>query len=114
MKTWTVRFRAKDKDIFDLVKIGKKDIETRAATPRHMLVNVGDTLLFLCGKEKFSRKVSRVAHYPTLEELFKSEKLSSIVPWVESEDEARKVYFSFPGYKEKIKKFGIVAWELSA
>lgn len=77
-----------------------------------MVVSAGDTLLFLCGGEKFSRKVLRVAHYPTLEELFKAEKLSSIVPWVKSEDEARKIYYSFPGYKQKIKKFGIVAWEL--
>lgn len=114
MKTWTIRIRKEDKYIFDFAKNGEKYIETRAATPRHMAVSAGDNLLFLCGGEKFSCKVSRVAHYPTLEELFKNEKLSSIVPWVKSEDEARRVYYSFPGYKEKIKKFGVVAWELSS
>lgn len=113
MKTWTIRIRRDDKHIFDFAKTGQKYVETRAATPRHMAVNAGDNLLFLCGREKFSRKVSRVAHYSTLAELFKNEKLSSIVPWVESEGEARKIYSSFPGYKEKIKKFGLVAWELS-
>lgn len=114
MRTWTIRFRKEDKYIFDFAKAGQKYVETRAATPRHMLVSVGDNILFLCGGEKFSRKVSRVAHYPTLEKLFKSEKLLSIVPWVKSEEEARKVYYSFPGYEEKIKKFGIIAWGLSS
>ncbi|MDO8504099.1 MAG: hypothetical protein Q7S60_05455 [bacterium] len=111
MKTWTIRFRRKDKEIFDLVRNGAKDIETRAATPKYQKIKVGDNLVFSCGGEKFTKKVYRVAHYRTLAELFKNEELIRIMPWVNSKEEAERIIFSFSGYEGKIEKFGIVAWE---
>ncbi|MFZ4500561.1 MAG: hypothetical protein ACOYMZ_03695 [Minisyncoccia bacterium] len=55
MKTWTLRFRAVDKKNFDEVKNGSKPIETRAATVKYQPIEVGDTLLFVCGKERLAR-----------------------------------------------------------
>lgn len=38
-------------------KNGSKSIETRAATIKYQPVEVGDTLLFVCWKERLSKKV---------------------------------------------------------
>jgi ASC-1-like (ASCH) protein len=35
-----------------------------------------------------------------------------IMPFVNSIEEMKEIYYSFPNYKEKIEKFGIVAFYL--
>jgi len=45
--------------------------------------------------------------------MLKAISFKKIMPWVKSIADARKTYYSYPGYKEKIKKFGIVALELN-
>jgi len=41
------------------------------------------------------------------------EAYKKIMPFVSSINEMKEVYFSFPNYEEKIKEFGLVAFELS-
>ena len=34
------------------------------------------------------------------------------MPWVKTLTEVRNAYHSYPGYDAKIKKLGLIAWEL--
>lgn len=92
MKTHTLQIRVENKDIFEAIKTGKKKIETRAGTDKYIKIQVDDKLKFVCGKETFERSVTKI-------KLFKT--ISAIL----------KVY-SFPNYREKIKKHGLIAFEL--
>lgn len=112
MKTWTLRFRAVDKGNFDEVKNGSKSVETRAATVKYQPVEVGDTLLFVCGEEKLSKKVIKKQHFPSIDAMVKKIPFKKIMPSVKSIDEMKKIYSSYSGYDDKIKEFGIFAFEI--
>ncbi len=108
----TVRFRATNKDIFDAIRTGKKKVETRAGTKKYIRLVQGDVLVCVCGKEKLEKKITKVTHSKTLAGLLKKYRPSAITPWAKTSKELEAIYYSFPGYKEKIKKFGIVAFEI--
>jgi ASC-1-like (ASCH) protein len=113
MKTHTLRFRSTDKDIFDAILSGKKKVETRAATARYKGMNKGDKIVFVCGKNKFVKEIKKAQVFKSISSLLKKYKFKQINPSVKSEKELEAMYFSFPGYKEKIKKSGLVALELN-
>lgn len=112
MKTWTLRFRAVDKKNFDEVKNGSKPIETRAATVKYQPIEVGDILLFVCGKERLEKKIIKKRHFPSIDAMIKKIPYKEIMPSVKSVEEMKKAYSSYSGYDEKIKEFGIFAFEL--
>lgn len=112
MKTHLLRMRAENKDIFEAVKSGKKKLETRAATDRYRKIKKGDVLKFSCGKETFERSVSDVKLFKTIKSILKEYKPHEINPKNKTESEVIDMYYSFPKYKEKIKKFGLIALEL--
>ena len=87
-------------------------METRAATDKYRKVVVGDTLTAVCGREKFSKKVAKVTIFKTVAGLARKYKPASINPNCQTVKQLVEMYDSFPGYKEKIAKQGIVAWEL--
>lgn len=111
-KKTILRFREVDRNIFNAVKDGKKTVETRAATITFRRIQPGDILVFLCGKDKFERKVKSVGFFKTILAMLQKYKVGSIMPGASSEEDLRKMYSSFPGYEEKIKKFGLIALEL--
>ncbi len=90
MKTWTLRFRAADKKNFDEVKNGSKPIETRAATIKYQPIEIGDTLLFVCGKERLSKKILKKQHFPSIDAMIKKIPYKKIMPSVKSVDEMKK------------------------
>lgn len=110
MKTWILRFRARDRDNFNEIKRGLKTIETRAATPRYTKIRAGDRLVFVCGKARLTKKVKRAKRFRTIGEMLRAINYKKIMPSVQSVEEVRKVYYGYHGYKEKIKKFGVVAF----
>ena len=112
MKTYTLRFRAIDKKNFDELKKGLKSVETRAATVRYNAVQKGDVLVIVCGKARIEKKIKRVRHFASIAALTKAIPYKKINPSARSIAEVVKMYYGYPGYKEKIKKFGIVAMEL--
>lgn len=112
MNTYTLRFRSVDRDNFNEIKNGVKTVGTRAASTRYGDIQKGDELVIVCGKERITKKVKRVRHFKSIGSMFKAISLKKIMPWVKSIAEARKIYYSYPGYKEKIEKFGLVALEL--
>ncbi len=112
MKKWVLRFRAKDKIIFDQIVSGEKTVETRANTSRYSPMKTGDFLVLICGKEKQEKRIKSVRRYKSIDEMAKVIEIQKVIPNISSVEEAKKIYFSFPKYKEKIEKFGILAFEI--
>lgn len=105
------RFRAIDKNIFEAIKNGDKKVETRAATDRYSDIKVGDKIIFVCGKENFKKEVKHAKMFKTISSLLKKYKVKEINPDLESKNELERMYYTFSSYKEKIKKFGLIALE---
>ncbi|MEK7661939.1 MAG: hypothetical protein AAB355_00340 [Patescibacteria group bacterium] len=107
-----LRFRVVNRSIFLNIKKGVKKIETRAATVRYRKIEKGDTLVFVCGKERFRKKIAAVKIFKSIPALFRVYRVKDIFPDLSTVASATAEYHSFPDYKEKIKKFGLVAFRL--
>ncbi len=108
----TLRCRETDRYIFEAFCNGKKKVETRAATSRYQSIKAGDILRLVCGKDKFERRIKKVKVFKTVGTLLKKYKVSEINPKVKSAKELEAMFYGFSGYREKIKKYGLVALEL--
>lgn len=106
-----LRFRAVNKDIFEAILSGAKKIETRAASSKFAHLKAGDTIVLVCGKEKREKTIKKVKVFQTISELVSEYKVSDINPFCQNEQELTDMYYSFPGYKEKIAKYGLIAME---
>ena|SRR3989338_7942986 len=113
MKNWTLRFRAVDRNNFEEVKNGIKIIETRAGTIKYGHIEVEDTLTFTCGKERIVKKVVRKFHWASIDAMVKEIDFRKIMPSVNSIDEMKKKYASYTNYEDKIKKHGLLGFELA-
>lgn len=107
-----LKIREVDRKFFDVIKSGEKTIETRAATNKLRLIKSGDILKFICGEDVLEKKVLKVHHFKSIDDLTKSLEIKKIMPFASSLEEAKKIWFGFPGYKKKIKKYGLMAFEL--
>ena len=107
-----LRFRKKDKDTFLAIARGEKSVETRAATKRYVGFVEGDTLTFVCGTLRTTKTILRKKHFKTLAALFRAYAPGRIMPGIKNERELRKMYYSFPQYREKLRRYGVIAWEL--
>src|SRR3989338_2680824 len=112
MAKHTIKFRATNKDIFLDIKYGKKTVETRAATERYQDIKAGDIIVLVCGEERFKKKVKKARIFKSIKALLKIYPLKKIMPGMTTEKEWREELYTYPNYKEKIQKHGIIALEL--
>lgn len=112
MKSYTLKFKVTNKADFDRLREGTKTVETRAASPKYQSVAPGDVLVFVCGKQRFSKTIKKKHHFKSINAMFKKINFKKIWPMAKSAKEPEKIYYSYPNYEEKIKKFGIYAFEL--
>src|SRR3989344_5482859 len=111
-KKYTLRFRAVNKDIFDAIKSGKKTVETRAATVKYKDIQAGDSLVLICGTQRFEKKIKKATIFKSIPAMLRKYKIKQIMPKLSTQKELEVSCYSYPGYKEKIKNFGIIALEL--
>ncbi|MFH0830461.1 MAG: hypothetical protein V1895_00130 [Parcubacteria group bacterium] len=111
--THTLLFRPIDRQTFDLIKSGAKTIESRAGLPAYEKIKTGDTIEFRCQDETFSKRVTRVYKFTFVEAMLKEIPLSAIAPAAKSKQEFIERICSFPGYRERIAKSGLLAWKLT-
>ena len=111
-KSFTLRIRGADKDIFDALKKGKKKVETRAATSKDRAIKAGDIFVFVCGNRKLKKRVCAASVFKTPAILLKKYKVKDINPDLKTEKELKDMWLRFPGYAEKIKKHGLIAVKL--
>ncbi len=112
MKKHILKIREVDKINFDLIKSKEKKIETRANIDEYQKIEKGDFLIFTCGNEKIEKEVKSIKYFKSINQMVKEIDFKKITPLVNSIEEMKEIYCSFPNYKEKIKKFGIVAFYL--
>lgn len=114
-KKHILRFNAGNPDSvysFVALKDGTKKIETRAATEKYRKVSAGDILVFKCGTKEFERKIKKVSFFGSIAGMLKVYSVKSIMPDRVSKKELEEAYFSYSSYREKIRKCGLVAFEL--
>lgn len=105
------RISEKNKNIFEALKSGAKKVETRAATSRYKNLQKGDLVSFLCAGKRIEKEIANVTYVASIDALLKKYKVKEINPEYTTKKELMDMYYSFPGYEEKIKEFGIVAFE---
>lgn len=108
----TLKFRAINRDIFLDIKSGKKSVETRAASERYKDIKAGDIMVFVCGKERFEKKVKKARIFKSIKALLKTYPIKKIMPQLSTGKEMRDAWYSYPDYKQKIQKHGLIALEL--
>ena len=106
-------FREIDRDRFEEVRSGVKAIETRAGTEKYRAVKIGDEVTLTCGDDSFSKKVTKTYHWSSIEAMLADIPLKKAMPDLETAEQVRERYASYPGYGEKINKFGIAGFELT-
>lgn len=107
-----LRFRQKDRNIFEAILDGRKKVETRAATKKFSNIKAGDFVALVCGGEKVAKIVRRAEIFKTIEKMLEKYKVKDINPFLNSAEELEKMYYSFPDYRKKIKRYGLMALEL--
>ncbi len=111
-KSVTLKFRAVNRDIFEAVRSGRKKIETRAATKKYAGIEAGDTVVLSCGRDRFEKRVTRAERFASVSAILRKYRPAAINPATRTAREARAMWSSFPGYKEKIRKCGLIAFHL--
>lgn len=112
MSKVVLNIREVNRNIFNMIKSGKKTIETRAATRKFNKIIVGDSLIFKCGKDRLEKEVLDKHTFKSIDDLLKTLDLKEIMPHLTSAKEAKNVWYSFPKYEEKIEKHGLVAFRM--
>lgn len=112
MKNHRLAFREVDRDKYLDIVEGRKPIETRAATVKYRKVAVGDTFTIVCGRDYVIKKITWVRHFRSVDSMLRSLPLEKILPSAENKAQAEKIFYGFPGYRDKIKECGIIAFNL--
>lgn len=114
-KKYILRFAKGNKNSefsFYAIKDGSKKVETRAATAKYQKIKKGDILVFVCGKERLEKQIKKVHCFKDISDMLKKFKVKDIMPDRNTRKELESAYFSYSGYEDKIKQFGLVAFEL--
>jgi ASC-1-like (ASCH) protein len=112
MANHLLRFAKDQQKLFYQIETGQKTVETRAGSPAYQSIKVGDQLTFVCQKQRILRLVKEVKRFASIDELLHHYPVSQIMPDVITNEEATKIYYSFPNYRERIANFGLLAFEL--
>lgn len=107
-----LRFREVDRATFNDIREGRKRVETRAATVKYRNIAPGDTIVFVCGSDRFERTVNTVEHFASVDDLLKKHAVQDINAAAATPHELKAMYDGFPGYSEKITEFGLLAMTL--
>ncbi|MBU1255762.1 ASCH domain-containing protein [Patescibacteria group bacterium] len=112
MKKYILPIRQIDRVTYNLIESGEKRVETRAAGPRYKDIKNRDIVVFKCGKDSFERIVKKVQKFKSVDEMLDHYDVKDINPRVSTIEELKSMYNSFYSYTEKIRKYGIIAFEL--
>ena len=97
-----------DEDAFRALRDGSKNIEVRAGGPKYDGITVGDIAVFTFGDERLERRVLWVQNVGSLDELLDAYSVQSLTPWLDSKEEYVRRMNGFPGYPERIARYGLI------
>ena len=98
-----------------MIENGKKRVEGRTNDPDRQLVDVGDTIVFVClghEEKRLSCEVVRRTEYNTIRAMVEGEEHEALLPNTTSNDEAVAVYYSINGYRQREAIYGMVAFAI--
>ncbi len=95
---------------YTLVKKKKKTIEIRINDEKRQLLKIGDKIKFTDtnGKNHFILKIRDLKKSKNFKNAIKKATLKKCMPNIKSIKKAINIYRSFPSYKKKEKKYGII------
>ena len=100
-----------DSDVFEIVRMGKKDIEVRINDEKRRTLNVGDSLVFLKrpnDDEEIRAKVEKLEYYDFFEDLVDNYDMSRIYLSNYNKEEYLNEMKRFYTREEQ-EKYGVVA-----
>ncbi len=116
-----VELNFRNREMYDLIKSGKKTVETRALNPEEPdryfgKIKTGDdiTLNYIENDKIFESirvKIGKAVKFKNSDELFDKYNANIIYPG-KSKDDIAEFWKKIPGYAEKIEKNGIIALEI--
>jgi len=114
----SIEFYNDDITLFLAIKNGFKKTEVRALDSElstkafYNDIKPGDQINFFCGNDSILKRVTSIHKYKSLECLLNTEKLEDIEPGIEV-NALRIKLLGFPGYPDRIKKYGLIAIRLA-
>jgi len=78
-------------------------VETRAASEKYRNIQSGDSVVLVCGKDRFQKKVKKAKIFTTVRSLLRSYNLKRIMPELNSEKNGKKNYINIRITKRKLK-----------
>ena len=90
------------------ITLGIKKAECRIASNNIRSFQVSDKLLLQSSGEFVLCEITYMHFYKSFEDMILKEKTENIVPFVNSDEEALKIYQSFPGW-QRVKSLGCCA-----
>ncbi len=90
------------------IDLGIKKAECRIASNNIKKFKIGEELLLKSKDESVLCEITYMHFYKSFEEMILKEKTENIVPFVNSDEEALKIYKSFPGW-QRVKSVGCCA-----
>ena len=67
-------------------------METRAASAKYKNIKAGDTLILICGKDRFEKKVKRAGIFKNIPTVLRKYKMGQIMPDVKSYQKFEAAY----------------------
>lgn len=112
MKPLAFVFRAVDRARFEELRDGVKSIETRAGDAKYQDIKAGDEVTLSCGEDTFTKKVTKRYSWLSIEAMLADVDIKRVMPGLQTIEQIKERYYSYPEYKEKIAAFGLVGFEL--
>lgn len=100
---------------FPLIQQRKKRIKARIHQGKYIQIQPGDWIQFLCSTPSFPPifcLVKRKTLYPNFQEMLQTEGLSLCLPGILTLEKGEKIYYSFPKYKELVRAYPVVAFQI--
>jgi ASC-1-like (ASCH) protein len=97
------------KRYFDLIAAGRKTIEVRVAYPSNKRLAPGQLLKFTCRGEECLTRITRIATYPSFDEMLDHENVSTVNPTATRAEQLANIRLIYPAEKEAL---GVIAIEV--
>lgn len=95
---------------FSQLQDGSKIVEGRSWKSFEKY-KIWDSIIFKNKNKVLKKTITNIVKYKTLEDYLDQEGVDNCLPWIDNKEKAIEVYNQIPWYKEKIKKYWIIAFK---
>lgn len=99
---------------FQMIQSGAKTWEGRCNTGMFKRIYAGDTITFACRDQLQLTEVLSVRVFDSFRQMLEDVGVKPMLPDVSNLDQATNIYLRIPGYAQKEREYGVVAFEVRA